>query len=201
MGHASGVEHSFGSIFVLFVEDDLFVVESSVVVAQVGLMEGLGLVVSLSVGRSELIRVLVPLGAPAGAVPVLAIHGVAGAQFLERVLLKVVVFEGGSGWVAVLGDILGEAKVLGLVEFQGWVAVTEVGVIVDLGLIEAGTGSSLLVVGGVVGRVGEVPRLGAETAGSGLAGRIVLGDKIGIESGGRERVLSCVHNGSVENRP
>lgn len=201
MGHASGVEHSFGSVFVFFVEDDLFVVESSVVVAQIDLMEGLGLVVSLSVGGSELIRVLVPLGAPAGAVPVLAIHGVAGAELLQRLLLKVVVFEGSSGGVAVLGDILGETEVLGLVEFQVWVAVTQVGVIVDLGLIEAGTSSSLLVVGGVVGRVGEVPRLGAETAGSSLAGGVVLGDKISIESGGRERVLCCVHNGSVENRP
>jgi hypothetical protein len=182
VGHASGVEHSFGSVFVLFVKDDLFVVESSVVVAHIGLMEGFRLVVSLSVGGSELIGVLVPLGAPAGAVPVLAIHGVAGAELLECLLLKVVVFKSGSGGVAVLGDILGETEVLRRVEFQGWVAVTKVGVIVDLGLIEAGTGSSLLVVCGVVGRVGEVPRLGAEAAGSGLAGRVVLGDKISIES-------------------
>ena len=182
MGHASGVEHSFGSVFVLFVEDDLFVVESSVVVTHVGLMEGLGLVVALSVGSSELIGVLVPLGAPAGAVPVLAVHGVAGAELLECLLLEVVVFERGSGGVAVLGDILGEHEVLGLVEFQVWVAVTQVGVIVDLGLIEASTGSSLLVVGGVVSGVGEMPRLGTETAGSGLAGLVVLGDKISIES-------------------
>ena len=154
----------------------------AVVVAHVGLMEGLGLVVALSVGSSELIGVLVPLGAPAGAVPVLAVHGVAGAELLECLLLEVVVFERGSGGVAVLGDILGEHEVLGLVEFQVWVTVTQVGVIVDLGLIEASTGSSLLVIGGVVSGVGEVPRLGTETAGSGLAGLVVLGDKISIES-------------------
>lgn len=164
MGHAHLIEYSFVSVFVLLVKDDLFVVEPSIVVAQIGLVEGLGLVVSLSVGSSELISVLVPLGAPSGTIPVLTVHRVAGAQLLECVLLEVVILERGACRVAVLGDILGESEVLGLVEFEVWVTVTEVGVIVDLGLIEACAGCSLLVIGGMVGRVGMVPCLGAEAA-------------------------------------
>ena len=164
MGHAHLVEYSFVSVFVLLVEDDLFVVEPSIVVTDFGLVEGLGLVVSLSVGSSELISMLVPLGAPSGAIPVLTVHGVTGAQLLECVLLEMVVLERGPCGVAMLRDVLGEPEVLGLVEFEVWITVTEVGVVVDLGLIEACACSSLLVICGMVGRVGMMPCLGTEAA-------------------------------------
>lgn len=164
MGHTPTIEFSFVSVFVLLVKDDLFVVEPSIVVAQICLVEGLGLVVSLSVGSSQLVSVLVPLGAPSGAIPVLTVHGVTRAQLLERVLLEVVILERGPCRVAVLGDILRESEVLRLVEFEVRVTVTEVRVVVDLRLIEACAGRSLLVIGGVVAGVGEVPCLRAEAA-------------------------------------
>ena len=51
-------------------------------------MEGLGLVKAHSVGGAHLVCVLVFLGSPAGAVPVLAIHGVARAKCFPARLLE-----------------------------------------------------------------------------------------------------------------
>jgi len=184
VSHAHSVELSLVRVLVSKIEHLLFMVEAAVVVAQLSLVEGLGLVVAQSVGGADLVGVLVALGAPAGAIPVLTVHGVARAELLECLLLKVSVFHGRSGRICVLVNVLGEVEVGRGVEDQVGIAGTEVGVRVDLGVVEAGPGGGLFVVCGVVAGVREMPCLGSEPARAGLTGDILLGDQRGVESGG-----------------
>lgn len=83
MGHALEIEVTFDGVLVFRVVNLLFVVEASIVVTEVCLVEGLGLVVSKSVGSTDLVGVLVSLSAPSGAVPVLTVHRVARAELFQ----------------------------------------------------------------------------------------------------------------------
>ena len=70
------------SVFVLDVEHGLSSVKSSVVVLKLCLVEGLWLVETVTVGSSNLVGVLVCLGSPTGAVPVLSVFAVTTSELV-----------------------------------------------------------------------------------------------------------------------
>jgi len=100
-------------------------------------VEWLGLVEPVSVGRAHLVSVLVRFGAPARAVPILAVHGVARALFFQRLLLEVSIFHGGASWVAMLVDVVAEDEQCGRIKDLYRVAIAESGLRVDRRLVEA----------------------------------------------------------------
>ena len=69
---------TFASL-VTSIVNNLLEAETTVVVAQLGFMEGLGLVKAEAVVSADLIRVLIGLRAPKSAVPVLSVAGVSGS--------------------------------------------------------------------------------------------------------------------------
>jgi len=192
VSHAHFVERTRVRVLVFQVEHLLFVVETSIVVAEFSLVEGLWLVVTESVGRADLVGVLIALSAPAGTIPVLAVHSVTGAKLLKGVLFEVVVLESCAGGVAMLGHILGEVKILRIVKDHAGVTIAEVAMGVHVRLVEAGPGRRVVVVAGVVCWVREMPGLGAESAASSLTSGIVGRNQSGIESSCREHILLLI---------
>jgi len=137
---------------------------------------------------------LVPLGAPAGAVPMLTVHRVARAELLKGVLLEVVILHSCASRISMLVHILGEVEILGGIESEIGIAVLVHGVGVHLGVVEAGSGGRLMVVSGVVAGVGEMPGLGSEPAASSLTSDIMLGDQRCVKSSCRENILCLIQN-------
>jgi len=133
--------------------------------------------------------VLIALSAPAGTIPVLAVHGVTGAKLLEGMLFEVSVLERGAGRVAMLVHVLGEVEILRIVKDHFGVTIAEVAMGVHIGIVEAGPGCRVVVVSGVVCWVREMPGLGAESATSSLTSDIVLRNQSGIESSCAEHIL------------
>lgn len=85
--------------FVLNVIDSLVFLKAAVIVAELGLVEGLGLVEALAVEGAHLVSVLVRLGGPAGAVPKLTVRGVATGELSAGHVLDLV----HSAFVELLG--------------------------------------------------------------------------------------------------
>ena len=79
----------FVSVFVLDVEHSLLGVKSSVVIFECCLVEGFWLVKTVTIGSSNLVSVLVGLGAPARSVPVLSVFTVTTGELIQGFLLKV----------------------------------------------------------------------------------------------------------------
>jgi hypothetical protein len=76
-------------VFVLDVEQGLSGVKSSVVVLKLCLVEGLWLVETVTVGSSNLVGVLVCLGSPTRAVPVLSVLTVTTSDLVKGFFLEV----------------------------------------------------------------------------------------------------------------
>lgn len=163
-GHSKFVKRSLICVLVTHVEYLLLESETSVVVTEVRLVEWLGLVKPVSVGRAHLISVRVNFCAPARAVPMLAVHGVARTLFFQRLLLEVSIFHTGASRVAMLVHVVAEEEQLGRIKGLNWVAIAEIGLCVDLRVVEASSRRRVFVVGGMVGWVREVPGLCSVTA-------------------------------------
>lgn len=95
-------------VLVLHIIHLLFAIEASVVATQRDLMERLGSVEALAVARAHLVCVLVLLSSPAGTIPVLAVHCVAGGDVLERVFFEVGVFHLGAAGLMMISRHLFE---------------------------------------------------------------------------------------------
>lgn len=108
MSHAHFVESTCVRVLVFEIEHLLFVIETSIVVTELRLVEGLRLVVAESVGRADLVCVLVALSSPTGTIPVLAVHGVTGAKLLKSLLFEVSILKSGASRVAMLVYVLSE---------------------------------------------------------------------------------------------
>jgi len=108
VSHALKVERACVRVLVFEIEHLLFVIETSIVVAELRLVEGLRLVVTESIGRADLVCVLIALSSPTGTIPVLAVHSVTGAKLLKSLLFKVSVLKRGASRVAMLVYVLSE---------------------------------------------------------------------------------------------
>lgn len=76
------------SSLVLNIEDELFGLEAAVVVAELGLVEGLGLVEAVSVSGTDLVSVLVLLSLPLSTVPQLSVRAITGSQLVGGNVLE-----------------------------------------------------------------------------------------------------------------
>jgi len=151
-------------------------VKTAVVVSELRLVEGLGLIELESVEGTDLVGVGVVLGSPEGAVPVLTVSTVTGSEFLRLEFLHL--------------------KGLAVVELAAGVTLAPVvlvlGVGAEVGLAEGGR----VVVNGLMVGGGTHLGLGAEASGGGVELLIGLGHDFVVETGGSEvvrwRVKSCL---------
>jgi len=156
-------------------------------------VEGLRLVHRIPVRGTHLIGVRVLLSAPARTVPVLSVQCVTTGEFAESFFLEVgVLAESG------LSLKLGEGKSGLVLEPDNGVSVREDGVRLGLWGYITGTGSGSIVVLGMVERVGLVSSLSSITTRERLTSVVLLGNELGVESGGGEGVGLEV-NGPVED--
>lgn len=146
--------------------------KTTVVVSELGLVEGLGLVKLKSVQGADLIGVGVILGSPEGAVPVLTVSTVTGSKLfgLERYHLQ------GVAVVELDGRITGTPVVLGN------------GIGGEVGLTE---GSGVVVNGLMVGG-GTDLGLSSKTSGGGVELLISLGHDFVVKTGRCEVVHGLV---------
>lgn len=159
-------------------------------------MERLGSVEAITVAGSHLVGVSVLLGAPAGTIPVLSVHGVATGQGVQLRLLEVSVLS--ETRLSLHGSMLDR---LGVFEPNGGrvVSCTEGRLGEDAGLgVGVASCSDVIVLRVVVG-ASQMLSLGSVSATSSLTGVISLGNEGVVESSGRVVVLGCVNDCFVEH--
>lgn len=157
-------------------------------------MEGLGSVEAVSVTGSHLVGVSVLLGAPAGTIPVLSVHGVPRSEGVELGLKEMGVLT--KSRLSLYGSVV---ERLGVLEPDRVISSSEGRLSENAGLGMGAAGSSGVIILGVLVGAGQMFGFGAVSATSGLTCVIGLRNESVIESSGRESILSRIDHSLSEN--
>jgi len=157
-------------------------------------VEGLGRVEAVAVAGSHLVGVSVLLGAPAGTVPVLSVHGVTRSKGVELGLLEMRVLT--ETRLSLHSSVVKRLRIL---ESARVVSTTEGRLSENAGLGVSVARSGCVVIFGVVIGVGQMFGFRSVSATSRLTGVITLGNERVVESSRREVILSGIDDSVGEH--